>query len=178
MTIGRSLSALLLVIVPSVAASACGGGGGHAGESSMPASAASPLVAKPLPDFQRRTIAGETIDTKGLRGRVVVVKFFAKYCEPCKRTLPAMQKLSRDRADVAFVGVAEDERASDVQEMIDGFGLSFPIVHDQGNVLSGRYRVTDMPVTVVADRAGVVRWVGGPGQSEEDLARALAAVGQ
>jgi hypothetical protein len=39
-----------------------------------------------------------------------------------------MQKLSRDRADVAFVGVAEDERASDVQEMVDSYGLSFPIV--------------------------------------------------
>jgi peroxiredoxin len=144
----------------------------------MPASAASPLAAKPLPDFQRRTLRGETIDTKAMRGRVVVVKFFAKYCEPCKRTLPAMQKLSRDRADVAFVGVAEDERASDVQEVVDSYGLSFPIVHDQGNVLSGRYRVTDMPVTFVADRQGVVRWVGGPGQSEDDLARAVAAAAE
>jgi hypothetical protein len=55
------------------------------------------------------------------------------------------------------------------------YGLSFAVVHDEGNVLSGRFRVSTMPTTFVADSTGVVRWVGGEGQTEDDLRRAIEA---
>jgi len=168
----RRLAVALALAALSLAAPACGGA------AQMPPSAASPLANNPLPDFQRRSLDGAQVDTKGLRGRVVVVKFFAKYCEPCKKTLPAVVTLAKERADVVFIGVAEDEREADVQEVVSAYGLTFPIVHDRGNVLSGRYRVSEMPVTFVADAQGVVRWIGGPGQSEDDLAKAVSAVGQ
>lgn len=145
----------------------------------MPPSAASPVFEASMPDFSRRTIAGQQLDTAAMHGdegTVVVVKFFAKYCEPCKRTLPAAQKLSTKYPDVHWIGISEDEYASDAQAMVDGFGLGFPVVHDQGNVLSGRFRVTEMPATFVADRQGVVRWVGGPGQTERELEQAIAFV--
>lgn len=142
-----------------------------------PPSAPSPLAHKSVPDFARPSLAGPRIDTKELRGKVMVIKFFAKYCEPCKHTLPAAEKLHRKHPEVTFVGVSEDEYASDAQALIDGFGLSFPVVHDQGNVLAGRFRVSEMPVTFVVDAQGVVQWVGGPGQDENDLAAALAAYG-
>lgn len=105
-----------------------------------------------------------------------MVKFFAKYCEPCTRTLPAAEQLHRKHPKVAFVGVSEDEYPSDAEELIASYGLSFPVIYDRGNVLAGRFRVTEMPATFVVDRAGIVRWVGGPGQSEDDLTAALAAV--
>jgi cytochrome c biogenesis protein CcmG/thiol:disulfide interchange protein DsbE len=140
-----------------------------------PPSAPSPLAQQGVPDFARPTLAGASVDTEKLRGKVVVIKFFAKYCEPCKRTLPAAEKLHRKHAEVAFVGVSEDEYASDAQVLVDTYGLSFPIVHDQGNVLAGRFRVSEMPVTFVVDTQGVVQWIGGPGQDEDDLAAAIAA---
>ena len=61
------------------------------------------------------------------------------------------------------------------QALVQGYGLSFPVVHDRGNVLAGRFRVREMPVTFVVDGQGVVQWVGGPGQNEGDLAQAIAA---
>lgn len=169
----RPLAVALALATLPLAAPACGGAAAP-----MPPSAASPLAGNPLPDFQRRSLGGAQVDTKGLRGRVVVVKFFAKYCEPCKKTLPAVESLAKERAEIAFIGVAEDEYEADVQEVVGTYGLTFPVVHDRGNVLSGRYRVSEMPVTFVADAQGVVRWVGGPGQSEDDLARAVSAIGQ
>ena len=54
--------------------------------------------------------------------------------------------------------------------------LTFPVVHDAGNVLAGRFRVTDLPATFVIDGAGRIAWVSGPGQSEEALDRAVAAL--
>jgi cytochrome c biogenesis protein CcmG/thiol:disulfide interchange protein DsbE len=140
-----------------------------------PPSAPSPLAQQTVPDFARPTIAGDRIDTEQLRGKVVVIKFFAKYCEPCKHTLPAAQKLHQKHPNVAFVGVSEDEYSSDAQALVSSYGLTFPVVHDQGNVLAGRFRVSEMPVTFVIDTQGVVQWVGGPGQNEDDLAAAIEA---
>ena len=61
-----------------------------------------------------------------------------------------------------MLGIAEDERESDVRDVTTTFGLTFPIVHDTGNALSGRFRVSDMPITFVADKKGRIRWVGAP----------------
>jgi thiol-disulfide isomerase/thioredoxin len=132
--------------------------------------------AKALPDVKRRTLDGATFDTTEARGRkVVVVKFFAKYCEPCKRSLPWFQKFASDHPEVAVLGIAEDERESDARDVVTMYGLRFPIVHDTGNALSGRFRVTDMPITFVADRTGRIRWVGGPDQTESELEAAVSA---
>lgn len=100
-------------------------------------------------------------------------KFFAKYCEPCQRTLPALERLHRENPDVVIVGVAEDESEDDARWMANRFGLTFPVIHDRGNVLSGRFRVTEMPIAFVAGQGGTVQWVGGPEQSEERLREAV-----
>lgn len=103
----------------------------------------------------------------------MVIKFFAKYCEPCKRTLPAAQREHQQRPDVLFLGVSEDERMFDAREVIERYGVTFPVVHDRGNVLAGKFRVRELPVTFVADRDGTIRHVLGPGHAEDALARVL-----
>lgn len=136
-----------------------------------PASSQSPVLDAALPAFKRRTVNAGEVDTSA-RGRVVVVKFFAKYCEPCMKTLPAAQKLSQEHADVTFIGIAEDEYQADVDELIATFGLSFPIVHDRGNALAGRFRVDALPATFVADASGTIRWVAGPDMVDDDALEA------
>jgi cytochrome c biogenesis protein CcmG, thiol:disulfide interchange protein DsbE len=158
--------ALVAAVAASLLVSSCAA-------AAPPPSARSPLLSKAVPSFKRPTLDGAMFDTAEARGKVMVVKFFAKYCEPCKRTLPRAEQLHQSRPDVAFVGVSEDESESDAREVKDRFGLSFPIVMDRGNVLSGRFRVTEMPVTFVVAKDGRVLWVGGPDQNEDDLARAI-----
>lgn len=149
---------------------------GCGGQRSMPPSAPSPLAGKPLPSIKRRTLGGEHLDSSAFAGRVVVVKFFADYCAPCKKTLPAAQALAREHPEVAFIGISEDEHASTAAELVRRYSLSFPVIHDSGQVLSGRFRVNAMPATFVAGRDGLVRWVGGESQSEAELADAVAVV--
>jgi peroxiredoxin len=124
----------------------------------------------------RKAIDGRAIDAARLDGKTVVVKFFAQYCEPCTRTLPAAQSLSTERPDVVVIGVAEDEDETVVRGLVSTYGLSFPIVHDRGRVLAGRFRVTELPATFVAGADGKLRWVGGPEQRPSDLERAVEAV--
>jgi cytochrome c biogenesis protein CcmG/thiol:disulfide interchange protein DsbE len=128
-----------------------------------------------VPDFARPTVAGDRFDTRAARGKVLVVKFFAKYCEPCKRTLPAVEALHKERPGVSFVGISEDEHEADSVDVVRQYGLTFPVVHDEDNVLSGRYRVDEMPVTFVVDRGGQIVWVGKAKATEDGLARAIEA---
>lgn len=143
---------------------------------SLPPSAPSPLLGRTLPEIRRPTLGHGDLDAARLRGRPVVVKFFAEYCEPCKRTLGAAQRLSVEHPEVQFVGVSEDEYQATAESLVKQHGLTFPVVLDRGHVLQGRFRVREMPVTFVADSAGVVRWVGGPAQTEEELGDAIAAI--
>lgn len=162
------MRALLVIVLVALSLLGCGPSG-------PPRSAPSPILEKDLPKFRRPTVNGGNVSTKE-GGRVMVVKFFAKYCEPCMKTLPEAQRLHRENPDVLFVGVAEDEYQTDVQAMIDRFGLSFPVVHDRGNVLAGRFRVDELPITFVADAAGRIRWVGNGNTSESGLEAAIAWV--
>lgn len=139
-----------------------------------PPTAPSAILDKPLPKLSGRTVDGKKVQPEELANRVVVIKFFAKYCEPCKKTLPAAQRLHVDNDDVQFIGVAEDEFGADVSEMIKTYGLTFPVIHDKSNVVAGRFRVDQLPATFVTDTKGNVRWVGAPGQTEADLEAAIA----
>jgi peroxiredoxin len=158
-------SALLLILLV-----ACGGG-----TASAPPSSASALLGKAAPAFKRESLDGSSVDIAGARGKVVVVKFVAQYCEPCKKTLPAIEKLHEQRPELVVVGVSEDEREEDARALVSAFRLSFPIVHDRSNVLAGRYRVGELPVTYVLDPRGNVAWVGGPEKTEEELVSAIEA---
>jgi cytochrome c biogenesis protein CcmG, thiol:disulfide interchange protein DsbE len=140
----------------------------------LPASAPSPLLVRSMPDFRRAALDGTTVDTAARRGRPLVIKFFAEYCAPCWRSLSELERLHRVRGDVAVVGVSEDETLASAFRMRARFGLSFPIVHDRDHGLSGRFRVTALPMTFVIDRQGIVRWVAET--RDEELERAIAAV--
>ncbi|MSP24461.1 MAG: TlpA family protein disulfide reductase [Myxococcales bacterium] len=144
------------------AAAGCGG-------ARLPSSSPSVLLGRDLPRFSRASVAGDPSGTKGVEGKVVVVKFFAKFCEPCKKTLSEAQSLHEGSSDVVVIGVAEDESANDVAEVVEQFRLTFPVIHDRENVISGRYRVSALPSTFVADVHGRVIWVGGPEQAPGDL---------
>jgi peroxiredoxin len=125
--------ALLLLLA------ACGGPAKPAGP---PPSTQSSLLGKPAPAFKRDAIDGTRVEVASA-GKVVVVKFVAKYCEPCIRTLPAIEKLHARRPEILIVGVSEDERESEARELVATYKITFPIVHDNQQVLAARYRVRE-----------------------------------
>ena len=142
----------------------------------MPPSAPGPALGRPLPEFTRRTLDGAPVTTAALRGKIVVVEFFAQYCKPCWQALPQVQRLAAGDPDLAVLGVGEDEFASETRVMAEQLGLTFPVVHDAGNALAGGFRVRQIPATLLLDRSGVVRWIARPGDGVAELRRAVAAL--
>ena len=166
---------IAIFLVVSVLAGAC------AHQDSAPAappprSSPSRMLDAALPAFKRPTLQGGTFDTSASSGRVLVVDFFAAYCKPCQRSLPLLETLQRRQPSLRIVGISLDDSPAGAWKMVSRHHLTFPVIHDSGNVLAGRLRVTELPVSFVVDGQGRIRWVGGPDQPEDALARAVAAL--
>jgi peroxiredoxin len=140
-----------------------------------PPSSPSTLLGAPAPTFRRPTLRGEAFDSAAVGPRLLVVDFFASYCRPCQRTLPALEALHAERPDVAIVGVSLDEDEGRAATVVTRHRLTFPVVLDGGHALAGRYRVTELPSAFVVDAGGRIIWVAGPGAPEDALARAVSA---
>jgi len=141
-----------------------------------PPSSPSRMLDAELPSFKRPTLQGGTFDSSSATGHLLVIDFFADYCRPCQRKLPELEALHRKRPELSIVGVSLDETGDAALKSVRRHHLTFPVVHDSNNVLAGRMRVTELPVSFVVDGQGRIRWVGGADQPEDALARVVAAL--
>jgi thiol-disulfide isomerase/thioredoxin len=109
--------------------------------------------------------AGEgSLSLESLRGRVVLVNFWASWCEPCEREMPAMDRLyaALPKSEFELVAVAIDENREDVVAFQERMDLDFPIVLDPGGTVYQAYQSMGVPESLLVDRTGriVERYVG------------------
>ncbi len=109
------------------------------------------------PDFSLRSLSGEPIALAGLRGRPVLLNFWASWCGPCRFELPALRRFAEARPDVAVLGVAHDE-PGDLRATAAEAGTPYPILLDFDGSISERYGVKTLPTTVAIDADGRVIW--------------------
>ena len=122
---------------------------------------APPRVGERAPAFALEQLNGAgPISLASLRGKTVVVNFFASWCEPCKREASALEKLWRDYRSqgVTVLGIDTNDAASDARKFISAHGVTYPTVGGGGGLMQ-RYGVVGLPVTYVLNRQG--RVVGG-----------------
>src|SRR5262249_51940470 len=103
---------------------ACGGASSQ--PATPPPSSQNTLLGKPAPTVKRDALDGSKVEVAS-PGKVVVVKFVAKYCEPCVRTLPAIEKLHAKHPEIMIIGVSEDEHESEARELVTTYNLTFPV---------------------------------------------------
>lgn len=125
--------------------------------------AADPAVGRPAPDFSLPTLAGDTFTLSAQRGKPVVLNFWATWCQPCQRELPALQQAAERFGDgVVIAAVDQGETAETVQRYVDKLGLTFTVPMDGQQEAADRYNIHGLPTTYFIDAAGVIRsvWVG------------------
>jgi cytochrome c biogenesis protein CcmG/thiol:disulfide interchange protein DsbE len=115
-------------------------------------------VGDPAPDFTlNRLDRSGTLQLSSLRGKVVVLNFWASWCNPCKQEAPALQAATkRWRRHVVVLGIDINDFAGDARRFARRLGLTYPLVHDNGNVTSPKYGVELLPETFFIDREGIV----------------------
>jgi len=157
---------------------ACAGGMGGGGASSSGSSHA--LVGAPAPAFELPEVpGGHEQSLAAYPGKVVIVDFWATWCEPCKQSFPAYQKLvTRLGGDVAVVGISQDDDAKGIPAFLSETGAKFPVVWDDGKAVAKAYDPPSMPTAFVVDKSGIVRFVhvgyrAGDEQTLEEEARSL-----
>jgi cytochrome c biogenesis protein CcmG/thiol:disulfide interchange protein DsbE len=120
----------------------------------------SPLVGRPAPAFTLTTFDATPVALDTLRGKVVVVNFWASWCNPaCYDEAPVLERAwqtYRDRG-VVVVGVDMQDTAEAAQAFIRRFQLTFPNAPDHGGKVAVEYGVYGVPETFFVDRAGTIR---------------------
>lgn len=131
-----------------------------------------PKVGQPGPDITVTRLDGGSIKLSELRGKVVLLNFWATYCDPCRAEMPAMEKVYKEVADKGGIVVAVDQKesAATVRKFVEEFGLTFPIALDEKGAAGAVYGVQYMPTSFFIDKEGVVRYMK-VGQMEEATIR-------
>jgi peroxiredoxin len=129
---------------------------------------ASPLIAEArvqkgqhAPSFSLPTLKGGRASLGSLAGKVVVLDFWAQWCEPCKKELPELEKLSREFAakNVVVLSVNIDKVKDNAARLVSQLGVTFEVALDPGGSVAATYDLPKMPTSFVIDRKGVVRYV-------------------
>jgi peroxiredoxin len=124
-------------------------------------SAARDLVGAPAPDFTLSSLSGPNLRLSEYQGRVVMINFWATWCGPCRQEMPALQTIYQryEPAGFTLLGVNVDAEPDGAMRMAKELGVSFPLLFDETKEVTRLYDVRAMPVTVLVDRDGVVRYV-------------------
>jgi len=114
------------------------------------------------PTFTRSTLEGTTVSLEDLRGKVVVIKFWATWCPPCVASIPTVDAMAKEFAgeDVAIIGISTDRDVITLRRFLENKAKAYPIISDPVGEISGSYEVQAIPTFVVIDKKGVVRSVG------------------
>ena len=117
-------------------------------------------VGEEAPNFQLRDLAGNVVTLSQLRGKIVLLNFWATWCGPCRVEMPAMEQLYRTfpRREFEILAVSTDPQGAAVtrpfqQEM----GFTFPILHDSEYRVGLTYGARTLPMTFMVDRQGIIR---------------------
>jgi len=167
---GLGAAALAFVLVAAVTSDLC--------------ASVSPLVGEPAVSFASTVVGGEgadegdRIELEALRGRVVVLDFWATWCGPCNVTSPILDAFAKAHAaeGVTVVGISQDNDPEDVASWLARHEVSYVVAHDGTGQAGRTYGVTNLPTLVVVDRGGNIRAKRVGVTQRGELERILAAV--
>ena len=110
-------------------------------------------------DFNLNLHGGDSLALSDLRGKVVLVDFWASWCAPCRQEAPVLEQTYLDYAgkDVEFIGVNIWDLPDNSASYVEEFGISYPNGVDTDGVIAIDYGVKGIPEKFFIDRAGIVR---------------------
>jgi thiol-disulfide isomerase/thioredoxin len=114
------------------------------------------------PDFQARSVNGDAeVVLHKLRGKIVLVDFWASWCAPCNAAMPQLEKLSKQYPADQFVvlGVNVDKKLEDARRALERRPVTYANASDPTGMLPKRFGLETMPTTYLIDQDGVVRLV-------------------
>lgn len=108
------------------------------------------------PDFTLNTFDNQTYHLTDLRGRIVVLNFWASWCAPCRAEAPDLQALASRFApeDLTVLGIAYQDTPDKSKAYLKELNLTYP--NGAGDAIAAAYRVQGLPTTIIINREGIV----------------------
>ncbi len=154
-----------------------GGGGGDGGDDSVVVGG-HPLFGQPAPEIDLVSLDGEQVTLSSLRGRPVLVNFWATWCGPCRDEFPLMVDAYSEHADAGLeiLGVLHNDAAEGARTFAADKGATWPLLTDPDNVAWNDYLGVATPMSFFIDAHGIVRAFSLGGFTEAGLAAQLATI--
>jgi len=119
-----------------------------------------PWKGKATPPLSRSGLDGKVVDLKAMQGRVLVVNFWATWCEPCRDEMPSLQRLRAKLAGKPFevITVNFGESAEKIAQFLDKEKVTLPVLLDTQKETAQEWGVGGLPMTFLVDARGRVRF--------------------
>lgn len=127
-----------------------------------PGSGPAPRVGAEAPDFTLKDLSGNEVKLSSLRGKPVMVNFWATWCPPCREEIPVITKMYQETAGgdrYQILGVATQSDNSTIKAFGDEFSMDFPLLPDVGSNVVNSYHVLPIPTTFFVDKDGIIRFI-------------------
>lgn len=127
---------------------------------------------KPAPDFLLELLDGGKFQMSALKGKPVMINFFASWCHPCREESPALISIRSEYEPkgVTFLAIAIDDTEEDVKKFIERLSFTLPAGLDKTGEIKDAFGVYGLPTTYFIDRNGIINYTH-PGSATKDLLR-------
>ncbi len=119
---------------------------------------------EPPPQFTLSDLTGKQVSLSEFQGKLVLINFWASWCGPCLSEMPALQRLYSRLKDEGFVilAIGVDDDAESLRKFTEKYGLTFPVLFDEGSKIKRLYGLTGVPESFFVGRDGRLIMVPDP----------------
>lgn len=135
-------------------------------------------IGQPAPEIRGTALDGSSVDLATLKGKPVVVNFWASWCDPCRAEFPVIRDAVAAHAKdgLVVIGVLFKDDPAPARSFVAAFGAKWPTVPDADGSVATAYRVVAPPQSYFIDARGVVRGIQIGQMRPEDFARQYASI--
>lgn len=128
----------------------------------VPQGASAVEAGQPAPQFAMASLSGQgNVSINAHRGKVLYVDFWASWCAPCLKAIPALEKLRKEfpESDFQVIAINLDREPEKARKFLEDHPVGYPSASDPGGKLPEMFGLETMPTSYLIDRKGVVRYV-------------------
>ena len=135
-------------------------------------------LSEPMPRLEGPDLMGGSLDRSDYRGKVVLINFWASWCDPCRDEQPGLESLWKELGPegVRFVGVDYRDGEGPAQRYLAEFDVTYPSLLDPNGAIGAAFDIPYLPATVLVDREGQMRYRLAGAQETGFVRRLLSAM--